>query len=423
MKEDLLHYLWKYQLFYTNNLKTTKGAILDVVTTGAHNANSGPDFFNAQIRIDKQLWAGNVEIHVKSSDWYVHHHELDSNYDNVVLHVVWEHDVAIFTKDNTAIPTLELQQLVSKDLLNSYHKLFSKDQKWINCEKDIASVGTFVIAHYKERLYFERLEQKALLIEELLAATSNNWEAVLFQLLGKNFGLKVNANAFFEMTQQIDFPIVRKEAKHVFNLESLFFGQLGMLNEPSESVYFNQLKKEYIYQQNKFKLPSTDWSKVEYFRLRPPNFPTIRISQLASLYTVHQNLFSELMQIKTVDKFYKFLSISVSEFWKTHYTFEKESPKRNKKLTKSFIDLLLINTIIPLRFVYLKQHDKFDQTEFMNLIQQLKPEKNSVIDKYSLLKINAKSAFDTQALLQLKRNYCEKQKCLQCAIGNYLLKH
>lgn len=422
MKEDLLHYLWQYKLFYTSNLKTTNGATIDVVFVGEPNTNSGPDFFNAQLRIDKQLWAGNVEIHVKSSDWYVHNHENDENYDNVILHVVWEHDVEVFTKDNNEMPTLELQQLVSKDLLTTYHKLFSKQQKWINCEKDISTVDSFVIEHFKERLYVERLEQKALLIEELLVASNNNWEAVLFQLLAKNFGLKTNANAFFEMAQQIDFSIVRKEAKQGFNLESLFFGQLGMLDKTSENTYYNQLKKEYNYQLKKHKLPKTDRSKVEYFRLRPPNFPTIRISQLASLYSSQQHLFSELMQLKTTDEFYNFLSVSVSDFWKTHYTFEKESPKQSKKLTKSFIDLLLINTIIPLKFVYLKQYDKFDQAKFMKLIQQLMPEKNSVIDNFTTLKIEAKNAFDTQALLQLKRNYCEQQKCLQCAVGNFLLK-
>lgn len=422
MKEDLLHYLWQHKLFYTIDLKTTNGKLLDVISIGSQNVNSGPDFFNAKLRIDNQLWAGNVEIHIKSSDWYVHSHEEDENYDNVILHVVWEHDVEVFTKDNIEIPTLELKQLVSKDLLDSYHKLFSKQQKWINCEKDISTVDSFVIEHFKERLYFERLEQKALLIEELLVASNNNWEAVLFQVLAKSFGLKVNETAFFEMAQQIDFSIVRKEVKQSFNLESLFFGQLGMLSGDSENSYFNQLKEEYQYQQKKYKLPTIDRSKVEYFRLRPPNFPTIRISQLANLYSTQQNLFSELMQLKTVDAFYKFLSVSVPEFWKIHYTFEKESSKQNKKLTKSFIDLLLINTIIPLKLVYLKQHDKFEQTEFMKLIQQLKSEKNSVIDNFTTLKIKSKNAFDSQALLQLKRNYCEKQKCLQCAIGNNLLK-
>ncbi len=423
MKEDLLHYLWQYKLFYTNNLKTTDGANLDIVLVGKSNTNSGPDFFNAQLRINKQLWAGNVEIHLKSSDWYVHHHEVDSNYDNVILHVVWEHDIAVFTRDNVEIPTLELQQLVSRDLLTSYYKLFSKQQKWINCGHDIVDVNEFVFNNWKSRLYFERLEQKALLIEELLVVSNNNWEAILFILLAKNFGLKTNATAFFEMAQQIDISIIRKEATQVFNLESLFFGQLGMLNEASENTYFNQLKKEYNYQLKKYKLPRPDRSEVEYFRLRPSNFPTIRISQLANLYSSRQNLFAELMHLKTLDEFYKYLSVSVSEFWKTHYTFEKESPKRNKKLTKSFIDLLLINTIIPLKFVYLKQHDKLDQTVFMKLIQQLKPEKNSVIANFLKLKINAENAFDTQALLQLKRNYCEKKKCLQCAVGNFLLKN
>lgn len=422
MKEDLLHYLWKHKLFYSDVIKTSKREEIHVIFVGTHNHNAGPDFFNAQVKIGGQLWAGNVEIHIKSSDWYVHNHENDSNYDNVILHVVWEHDVEVHNSENSAIPTLELKEFVSKELLQNYQKLFSKSQKWINCENDISFVDSFVISNWLERLYFERLERKSILITELLEKTNFDWEAVLFQLLARNFGLKVNADSFFEMATSIDFSIVRKEWNSQKNLESLFFGQLGMFYKSIDNHYFIELEKEYNYQQKKYKLDKALRNSVQYFRLRPMNFPTIRISQLAGLYNIHQNLFSKLMAAKSTSEIYNLFEITTSEFWETHYTFEKESSKRIKKLTKSFIDLLLINTIIPLKFVYLKHIGKLDESVILDLIQQLKSEKNNIIDKFNILKIKSNNAFESQALLQLKNEYCTKQKCLKCAIGNSLLK-
>jgi hypothetical protein len=353
MKEDLLHYLWKYKLFFTSQLRITNGELISVTSVGVHNQNSGPDFFNAQLRIGDQLWAGNVEIHLNSSDWYVHNHEKDSNYDNVILHVVWNHDIEIHNSENSVIPTLELKKFVSKEFLSNYQELFSKPQKWINCEKDIHSVDNFTLKNWYERLYFERLEEKSILILQLLEKTNYDWETVLFQLLARNFGLKVNADTFFEMAQSLDFSIVRKEAKSQVNLESLFLGELGMLEKSINNQYYIGLKKEYEYQQKKYKIVE-NYHSVQYFRLRPMNFPTIRISQFASLYHLHQNLFSKSMEIEITSGFYEVFSVATSEFWETHYTFEKESPKRVKKLTNSFIDLVLINTIIPLKFVYHK---------------------------------------------------------------------
>ncbi len=422
MKEDLLHYLWKHKLFFSDAIKTSEGEVITIISIGTHNHNTGPDFFNAQLKIGTQLWAGNVEIHIKSSDWYVHNHENDSNYDNVILHVVWEHDVEVHSSENIAIPTLELKEFVSKKLLQKYQKLFSKPHKWINCEQDISSVDSFVISNWLERLYFERLERKSVLITQLLEKTNFDWEAILFRLLARNFGLKVNADPFFEMATSIDFSVVRKEWNNQLNLESLFFGQLGIFNKSTDNQYFNELNKEYNYQKKKYKLDMVLRNSVQYFRLRPMNFPTIRISQLASLYTIHQNVFSKLMFLETISEIYDLFEITTSEFWETHYTFEKESPKRMKKLTKSFIDLLLINTIIPLKFVYLKHIGKLDESVILSLIQQLKPEKNSIIDTFNSLKIKSNNAFESQALLQLKNEYCTQQKCLQCAIGNSLLK-
>ncbi|WP_299525293.1 DUF2851 family protein [uncultured Lutibacter sp.] len=422
MKENLLHFIWKLKLFSSKNLQTVNGEIIEIISTGIENSNSGPDFLNAKITINKQLWAGNVEIHINSSDWYAHNHEVDENYDAVILHVVWEHDVEIFRKSNEAIATLELKNYISKDLLNKHNQLFSKTKKWINCENDISTINSFVLAHWFERLYFERLEQKSIQIQQILTKTNTDWESTLFVLLAKNFGLKINADAFMNFANSFDFSIVRKVSFKPDELEALFFGQAGLLSKTSESVYFIKLKEQYDYLKLKFKLIPISNNQVQFFRLRPNNFPTIRLSQLASLYGTHQNLFSKIIEINTIEGYYDLLNVSTSKFWKTHYTFEKESKTSEKKLTKSFVDLLLINTIIPLKFMYLKSLGKSDFSTLISIIEQIKPEKNTIISNFNDLKIKSNNAFESQALIQLKNEYCNKQLCLQCSIGKELLK-
>tara|TARA_R110002049_G_scaffold116110_1_gene268448 strand:- start:7656 stop:8927 length:1272 start_codon:yes stop_codon:yes gene_type:complete len=421
MQEDFLHYIWKHKKFDVSNIKTQANDAISVVSVGQHNLNSGPDFFNAQLKIGNQLWAGNVEIHIKSSDWFLHNHETDANYDNVILHVVWEHDTDVFRKDNTAIPVLELKNHISKQALHNYEKLFSKSQKWINCEADFTEVDDFKIQNWLERLYFERLERKSETIEQLLKDSKNDWEAVLFKMLVKNFGLKVNGDAFLSMANSFDFSIVRKMQSNQIGLEALFFGQSDLLGTSVQEGYYLQLSKEYQFLKNKFKLSNQNVLPVQFFRLRPPNFPTIRLSQLASLYHEHQNSFSKIMEAKTLEAFYDIFSLGTSAFWESHYTFGKSSRSSKKVLTKNFIDLLLINTIIPIKFSYAKHQGKPIDDDIVNLVQQIASEKNSIIDKFNSLKNISNSALQSQALLQLKNNYCDKNKCLQCAIGNSLL--
>lgn len=423
MKENLLHFIWKFQLFSYKNLQTVTAENVQVVATGLHNFNTGPDFLNAKVIINNQLWAGNVEIHVKSSDWYLHAHETDENYDAVILHVVWEHDIEIFRKSNTVIPTLALKNYISTQVFDNYQALFSKNKKWINCENEISLVDGFIVLNWIERLYFERLQQKSEAIQETLKLTNNNWEAVLFVLVAKNFGLKINGDAFFNFATSFDFSIVRKVSSNRLQLEALFFGQAGLLFNACESVYFESLKKEYEYLKVKFKLKSISKGQVQFFRLRPNNFPTIRLSQLVSLYHLHQNLFSKIIEIDSIEDYYSLLNIRASVFWETHYTFETESKKSTKKLSKAFVDLLLMNTIIPLKFNYLKSLGKTDFSALITIVEEIKPEKNSIISKFETCKIKPKSAFETQALLQLKNNYCNKQLCLQCEIGKEVLKN
>ncbi|QNM87040.1 DUF2851 family protein [Polaribacter pectinis] len=422
MNEDFLHYVWKYKLFSKGDLKTTSNEVLTILKSGIHNKNSGPDFLNSELKIDDQVWIGNVEIHTKSSDWYLHNHEIDTNYDAVILHVVWEDDATIYMKNNKALPTLILKNLVDKAVFTNYQQLFSKEQRWIPCQSEIANVDRFVFDNWKERLFFDRLERKSNVIKKSLKVENDNYEAVLFQLLAKNFGLKVNGESFLRLAKSVDFSIIRKCSFNEKQLSALLFGQAGFFEVEFEEEYHQELKEEYKYLKHKYNLKPIANSEFSFFRMRPNNFPTIRIAQLIALFVKHQNLFSKLMIVKNLEGFYKLFSVDVYPFWKTHYSFEKESKSSAKKLTKSFVDLLIINTIIPLKFLYKKSREVVYEDEFLDLLRNIKSEKNSIISKFSELKIISKNAFDTQALLELKNNYCAPKRCLECAIGKTILK-
>ena len=421
MKEDFLHYIWKHKKFKFNNLKTISGSELEIFTVGQHNFNSGPDFFNAKLKIANQLWAGNVEIHVKSSDWYLHNHEKDKAYDNVILHIVWEHDIEVFRKDNTVIPTLEMKSIIDVSMLKNYKALFDKDNKWINCENDFALTNDFIINNWLERLYFERLERKSETIKALLKASKNDWEAVFFKMLTKNFGLKVNGDSFFSLANSIAFSVVRKTQSNAQATEALLFGQAGLLDADLEDAYYLNLVREYQFLKQKFKVNNSQVLPVQFFRLRPSNFPTIRLSQLASLYCKYQNLFSKVIEINQIEDFYELFNVSASLFWETHYTFKNASKSSVKKLSKRFVDLLIINTILPIKFSYAKQKGEEVDTKIINLASTLASEKNNIIDKFNSLKQVSKSSLNSQAIIQLKTEYCDKNKCLQCAIGNSLI--
>lgn len=421
MQEDFLHYIWKHKKFRFNNLETTTGESIVVTSVGQHNFNSGPDFFNAKIKVGDQLWAGNVEIHIKSSDWFVHSHEQDKAYDNVILHVVWEDDTEVFRKDNTPIPTLQLKDVVDVTMLNNYEKLFAKQNKWINCENDFPSTDDFVLTNWLERLYLERLERKSETINTLLVASKNDWESVFFKMLTKNFGLKVNGESFFSLGQSIDFSIIRKTQSNPHVLEAFLFGQAGLLEQDIENAYYLDLKNEYKFLKQKFGLQNNQVLPLQFFRLRPSNFPTIRLSQLANLYNKHQNLFSKVIELNEVEDFYELFKVSTSDFWETHYTFQKTSKTSIKKLSKSFVDLLLINTILPIKFCYAKQKGVEIDSEIIKIATAITSEKNNIISAFNNLKKVSKSSLDSQALIQLKTEYCDKNNCLKCAVGNQFL--
>ncbi|GAA4269687.1 DUF2851 family protein [Hyunsoonleella aestuarii] len=421
MQEDFLHYLWKHKKINLTELETTDGEPIIIKLVGEHNHNSGPDFFNAQLHIGEQLWAGNVEIHVKSSYWFVHSHEQDQAYDNVILHVVWEHDSDVFRKDNSAIPTLELKNKVSVEALSNYQKLFLNSRNWINCQNDFPTIHNFILENWLERLFIERLNRKTEELNSLLLASNNNWEAVLFKMMTKNFGLKINAESFFSVAHSFDFSIIRKLQSNQLALEALLLGQSGLLGGEVQGTYFSELKKEFDFISNKFQLNNESVLPIKFFRLRPSNFPTIRLSQLAMLYGREHNLFSKIMETNSKNEFYELFYVSTSTFWESHYTFNTASKKSKKVLSKAFIDLLLINTIIPIKFAYAKFQGKHNDEQIIKLVNEIFAEKNSIINKFNSLKKVATSALHSQGLLQLKNAYCNKNKCLQCAVGNSLL--
>jgi len=422
MKEDFLHYIWKFRKFDALNLKTAQGELITIIKTGDYLELSGPDFFNSLITIGNQKWAGNIEIHLKSSDWYLHNHEKDPAYANVILHVVWENDTAIFREDNTEIPVLVLKEYVSKETVESYNALVSP-KSWISCERQLKEIDDFVFKNWQERLFFERLERKSKFIFQLLEETNQDWEAVLFCLLAKNFGLNTNGNSFFQIAKAIPFSVIRKESFEIENLEALFFGISGLLETEKEDVYYKDLKFRYFYLLHKYQIEKTYVDPVQFFKLRPDNFPTIRLSQLAGLYHTYQNLFSKIIDLGSVKNVYNLLSVSASSYWHCHYQFDKESPKKSKTLSKSFLDLLIINTIIPLQFAYSNMMGESPAEDLIDFINEVASEKNAVIDKFNSFGIQSKSAFESQTLLELKNEYCNQKACLKCAFGLELLKN
>jgi hypothetical protein len=420
MKEDFLHYLWRYKKFDISNLRTTNNLSISIQHSGQYLQLAGPDFFNAQIHIENQKWAGNVEIHLKSSDWYLHHHESDAAYDNVILHVVWEHNMVIYRKDNTEIPTLVLKEYVATETIIQYQKLLFP-KTWIYCETQIATINAFLFRNWQERLFFERLERKSNPIALLLQQTQNDWETVLFCMLAKNFGLNTNGDVFFKVAQSIPFSILRKESNKAENIEALLLGKTGLLNLDKEDVYFKNLKSIFQYLSIKYQLTECEFESVQFFKHRPDNFPTIRLSQLANLYASESNLFSKVIQADSIKKLYALFQIAASPYWQTHYQFDATSPKKNKSISKAFIDLVIINTILPIQFEYAKSQDKESIENAVQLLVSIAPERNAIIQKFHDFGIKTNNAFESQSLLQLKNEYCNKSRCLECAIGMELL--
>ncbi|MEO4004510.1 DUF2851 family protein [Flavobacterium sp. CAU 1735] len=422
MQEIFLHYIWQYQKITALPLKTIQGEALQVLNPGQYHKEDGPDFFNARLIIGNQHWAGNVEIHLKSSDWYHHRHEINKKYDPVILHVVWEHDIAVFRPDDSEIPVLVLKDYVPDQFLSDYYRLI-KAKNWIFCEKDLLTIEPIFWLKWKERLFLERLERKVKPIQILLKENKNDWEATLFCCLAKSFGLNSNSEAFYQIARAVPFTIIRKERYVAGNLEALFLGMAALLDEDKEDRYFCDRKRKWKELMKKYRFHWKGGIPLQFYKVRPDNFPTIRLVQLAGLYQKHSNLFDALIHCNTLDAFYKIFTIEMPEYWNTHYRFDTVSPGKEKvkKISISFRQLLFINAILPLRFLYARYLGNDFSEELLDMAREIAPERNSITDRFKQLGITIESAFDSQAMLQLKKEYCNYKRCLHCDIGKKLL--
>ena len=419
MKEDFLHYLWKYKKVPLSCQLST-GESLEILSFGQYNILSGADFFNAKLLIGGQQWAGNVEMHLKSSHWYAHGHQQDPAYRNVILHVVWEHDVEVFDTNNQPIPTLELKNIIAPELFSRYQTSFWAPYQFIPCEKNYKLTSEMMLSSWKERLFVERLEEKSAFIAEVWQEAQWDWEKVLFLLLLKYFGGVVNGEAFLEIGRHLDFSIIRKECSHPLHLEALFLGRANLLPEEGEHTYIKDLQQHYAYLQQKYNLQ--DINPIINFRgLRPQGFPTIRLSQLAQVYEQRESLFSKILEITDWHSLLALFKVGVSDFWETHYTFHKISPKVKKPISATLLQLLLINVVIPIQYFYYKTLGKDITETLIKTIKGLPAESNGVVDAFQHLGAKVETAFDSQVLLQQHKQYCKGKRCLDCAIGIALL--
>lgn len=417
MNETLLQFIWQFQYFDKHEMQTKDGQPIEILFAGNKNIHQGPDFLEAQIRINKILLVGSVEVHIVANDWEKHKHSSDVNYKNTILHVVYDGNAEIQN-----IPTFSLKGRISKSLLSCYDG-FMQAQTFIPCEGLIGKVPEILVTTLKDRLVIERLERKVSYIQSLLSATNNNWEECFWHLLARAFGMKVNAEEFEFIAKSIPVKVLAKHKTNLLQLEALLMGQANLLSANATDAYEKDLYKEYLFLREKYSLKNPHVS-VKFLRMRPDNFPTIRLSQLAVLISQSTHLLSKMLDIEKIDELKILLAVEASVYWQSHYNFGKQSTQQKKKLGTTLLNGIIINAIAPILFAYgqnqAQQKIKDKSIKWLSLIE---PENNVIIGRFAKLGIKVEHASDSQALLELKSNYCDKRFCLKCAIGNYLLKH
>lgn len=418
MTEKLLQYLWNYKVFKHFNFKDIEGNSVEIINFGKWNTNAGPDFLNAKIKTRDLVIAGHIELHIRASDWIFHHHSQDPNYQNIILHVVYQNDAEIddFVRKN--IPTLELKDHIDEDILWKYEKMINGTQ-FIPCENIFDP--NKIPFYFHETNILKKLDEKSQEIEKSLDFYKNDFEAVLFHSLAYSFGLKVNAHIFRQAAESLDFTVINKIRQNESQLESLFFGISGWLDNPRDGQMMIW-KREFEFLRKKFNIPDLRFHP-KFLRLRPPNFPTIRLSQLADLYYRHQNLFSKLIKADTADELYGvFAPVKASEYWDCHFNFGSISKFQPKTLSKDFIELIILNTVLPLRYTYHKYHNEEMVDEILDLYKNTAAEKNSVTTGWKKMGVKIKSALESQSLIYHHKTSCEEKNCLNCGIGFKLLK-
>lgn len=422
--EDFLHYIWKFRLFARADLKTTTGDALEIYSAGLHNQHSGPDFSNARIKIGDTVWAGNVEVHLSSSDWKKHGHNEDTAYESVILHVVYRDDLPLVLANGRKVPTLELKDRIPEELYQRYHQLMFGVQAVIPCEASIGSVDELTMNNWLTRVLVERMEYKSAAVISALNLNKGDWEETFYQFLAANFGFKINALPFELLAKSLPQLLLAKHKNNPLQIEALIYGQAGFLGESLNDEYPKLLKKEYDFLRQKYKLTPVDVHLWKFMRLRPANFPTIRLAQFAGLILQSNHLFSKLLEVKDVKELEAlFSNIKINAYWENHYRFGTESAPAQKNLGEASVNVLMLNTMA----LFLFSYGKYNQLQhFVNrslqLLEFLPHEKNKIVEDFCNLGVKIKSAFDSQALLELKNNYCIHKKCLQCGVGNKILK-
>lgn len=419
--EVLLQYLWKHKIFPLKSLQTVAGLPVEVIDSGLWNRDAGPDFFNAKLKIADTLWVGNVEVHQRSSDWFRHGHHHDRAYDSVILHVVSSVDADVQRADGELVPQLVLS---CPEGLREHYELLCRSREHPPCMSLLPKLNKLTIHAWMAALQAERLDAKVAVLQSWLTSCNNDWAETLFIALARNFGFGLNGDAFERWSRRLPFRAIDKHRDNLFQVEAFFFGQAGLLDAEEGDDYYGRLRKEYLYLAHKFELPPPmEKSLWRLLRLRPANFPYVRLAQLAYLYQRGEVLFSELMEADTLQGLRQLLVTRTSAYWEEHVVFGKPSPRREKLIGRKSVDLLILNTVIPLLHAYaLHKGDEQRSVRAQRLLEELKAEDNYITRKWASAGIPIESAADSQALVQLERNYCEKKKCLSCRFGYEFLK-
>lgn len=419
MKEDFLHFIFKNRLWDDHSLFLTSGEPFEIIDTGILNHDSGPDFFNAKIKTDGTVWAGNIEIHVNSSDWYKHNHHQDFSYDNVILHIVFNNDKPVKRSNGETIPVWEIR--FPHYLYNKYSE-FKNSELSIPCQDFIDLVDPLNMRIWIERLGVERLERKTELILNYLNKNNSDWEEAFYILLARNFGFHSNSLPFELLALSTSLSIVRKNCDNLFTLEALLFGQAGFLNSTKGDAYAKKMKDEYQFLANKYSLEPIDNKMWKSGRLRPGNMPAIRIAQFSSLMQSFQGLFSAIIKNTNINLIANYFRIQPSEYWQTHYSFGKPSDKVSSNFGRTAFETIMINTIAPFRIIYSKSFSNGVDNVPIDWLEEIKPENNKIVKAWKDAEIIPQSAFESQALIQLKSEYCDLKKCLYCNIGTEIFR-
>lgn len=414
MPELLLHYIWQQKAFLSLPQATTDGREVEVIDVGEHNTDAGPDFFNAKLRIGGVLWSGNIEIHVYSSDWYRHGHQSDSAYDSVILHVVRKADKEVFNSRGEKITQCELKYPHNEGML---------EQMLIDrlslCNEKIAQTPSLITPQWKNCLLQDRLTKKISIIRQLLSLTHNDWEEAFYVTLAHNFGFHTNGLPFELLAKQTPLSCLMKHRNSLFQLEAILFGQSGLLSEATaQDDYSRRLLAEYLFLQKKFSLEPLQGSMWKLLRMRPQNFPHLRIAQFAALLYQTEHLLAQILQETDIARLRSLFRVTPSAYWQNHFRFGVASEEKDKMMGKSATDVLLINTAIPYRYAYALSRDaNHSSEEAVELLRQLPAEKNHIVEQWKLLGLKVKNAADSQAYIQLYQNYCLTHRCLNCDVG------